>query len=277
MSLPIKSEKVEVVSGAASDPVVVAGTADPSAGLAQPEGSVYLRYGAGAGELYVKTGASNNDWEQANVGVITNTLDQAYDSGGPGAGRTITADAGPVEVVATNAAIQITSGALEIANSSPSVSPAGSGRIKYSSAVQRFQASMNSGTYFDISTLSLDSVWMGGRETNALVTPLVVGGSVFDPSVYLSTSSFYFVASAAAGAAGATGIVRLYDVTDAVTICDLSFTSTSVSQQSQVLTVSSPGANSIANSAKVYEIQIFLNAPFVGGSIELYSAAFKVI
>lgn len=32
-----------------------------------------------------------------------NTLDQAYDQGGPGAGRTITADAGPVEILGTGA------------------------------------------------------------------------------------------------------------------------------------------------------------------------------
>jgi hypothetical protein len=42
----------------------MAGTADPSAGggVAAPEGSIYLRFVATAGELYVKEGAADTAW-----------------------------------------------------------------------------------------------------------------------------------------------------------------------------------------------------------------------
>jgi hypothetical protein len=53
-----------VISGGASNPLVMAGTVDPSAGggVAAPEGSIYLRFVATAGELYVKEGAADTAW-----------------------------------------------------------------------------------------------------------------------------------------------------------------------------------------------------------------------
>lgn len=106
MSLPIKSDQIVVVSGGAANPTISAGTTDPTAGLASPEGSLYLRYVASAGQLFVKTGPGNTDWGAAPIGANGGTLDQAYDFGGLGAGRTITADAGSVQVDANTADAQ---------------------------------------------------------------------------------------------------------------------------------------------------------------------------
>jgi hypothetical protein len=102
MSSPFKTDAIEVVSGGAADPKIVAGTADPTLGFTGPEGSVYLRYGAGIGRLYVKTGPTNVDWGQATIGGGGGgSLDTAYDFGGAGAGRAITADSGSVQIDAT--------------------------------------------------------------------------------------------------------------------------------------------------------------------------------
>ena len=53
-----------VISGGAGDPLVLAGTADPTAGggVAAPEGSFYMRYVAAGGECYLKTGAADTAW-----------------------------------------------------------------------------------------------------------------------------------------------------------------------------------------------------------------------
>ena len=64
MSSPIQSEVFEVVSGGASNPRVIAGTADPSAGggVAAAEGTLYLRFVAGGGEQWIKRAAANTAW-----------------------------------------------------------------------------------------------------------------------------------------------------------------------------------------------------------------------
>lgn len=48
----------------AGGPVVLSGAADPSAasGLAAPEGSVYMRTTATAGQVWIKTGAADTGW-----------------------------------------------------------------------------------------------------------------------------------------------------------------------------------------------------------------------
>lgn len=53
-----------VLSGGDGDPLVLAGTVDPSAaaGIAAPEGSSFLRYVATAGEMWLKTGAADTAW-----------------------------------------------------------------------------------------------------------------------------------------------------------------------------------------------------------------------
>lgn len=48
---------------------VLSGTVDPSAGggVAAPEGSIYLRFGAGAGQVWRKTLAADTGWNQIAV------------------------------------------------------------------------------------------------------------------------------------------------------------------------------------------------------------------
>ena len=106
MSQPLKTDALVVTSGGASDPKIAAGTADPSLGFTAPEGSVYLRYVASAGKIYVKTGPGDVDWGQVDSGGMGGTLDQAYNSGGPGAGRTINANSGAIQVNATTSDTQ---------------------------------------------------------------------------------------------------------------------------------------------------------------------------
>jgi hypothetical protein len=55
-----------VISGGAGDPELLAGTVDPSAGggVVAPEGSIYCRYAAAAGEFWLKTGAAATAWTQ---------------------------------------------------------------------------------------------------------------------------------------------------------------------------------------------------------------------
>ncbi len=59
-----------VLSGGASDPKMISGIVDPSAGagIAAPEGSVFLRNVAGAGQEWLKTGAADTAWTQISTG-----------------------------------------------------------------------------------------------------------------------------------------------------------------------------------------------------------------
>jgi hypothetical protein len=59
-----------VISGGAGDPQLLAGTADPSAGggVAAAEGSLYMRYGAGTGQVWYKSGAAATAWTQITGG-----------------------------------------------------------------------------------------------------------------------------------------------------------------------------------------------------------------
>lgn len=65
-----------VISGGAADPWIIAGTVDPSAGagVPAPEGSTYHRYGAGAGQLWLKTAAAATGWTNLGGGVGDHTL-----------------------------------------------------------------------------------------------------------------------------------------------------------------------------------------------------------
>lgn len=79
--------------------LLMAGAVDPSAGagVEADEGSLYLRTDTPA--LYLKDGAADTDWtEVGGGGGAGNTLDQAYDEGGAGAGRQITVDTGGVQI-----------------------------------------------------------------------------------------------------------------------------------------------------------------------------------
>lgn len=73
------ADTYRVLSGCGTDPYVRGGTLDPTAGagVASPEGSAYMRYVAGAGELWLKSGAADTAWQQlANgSGTLLNVVD----------------------------------------------------------------------------------------------------------------------------------------------------------------------------------------------------------
>lgn len=55
-----------VISGGGNDPLVLAGTADPTTGggVSAPEGSIYLLNATGAGKNYWKSGAADTAWTE---------------------------------------------------------------------------------------------------------------------------------------------------------------------------------------------------------------------
>jgi len=115
-----------VFDAGANSPGIQSGTVDPSAGGGVPaeEGSLYMRYVGTAGSAWIKTGIADTAWALINTGAIAgNTLDQAYDQGGVGVGRFITADSGAVTI--TNAVDDATA-ALDIFRT-PAVGGAGDG------------------------------------------------------------------------------------------------------------------------------------------------------
>jgi hypothetical protein len=70
-------DNIVLISGGAGDPGVYAGTVDPSAGggVVAAEGSLFERYVAAGGEVWIKTGAAATAWTQiVSGGGITNPL-----------------------------------------------------------------------------------------------------------------------------------------------------------------------------------------------------------
>lgn len=119
------------------------------------------------------------------------------------------------------------------------------------------------------------AVWMGGREANALTTPLIVGAISFNPAEY-ADATFLFGATAAIGTPGTTGRAVLHSVTDSVQICSFEVTLTAAVRFSQALSIGAAGPNTIPNAARIYEVRIFVDAP-AASPIELYSADIRAI
>lgn len=100
------ADEYVVISGGTENPKWLSGTVDPTAGagVAAHEGSIYSRYVATAGEFWLKIGAADTAWLQlAGFG----TLDDAYDFGGAGAGRTINVTDGAVELICDRTAADL--------------------------------------------------------------------------------------------------------------------------------------------------------------------------
>jgi hypothetical protein len=71
-------DNVILISGSlGNDPGVYAGTADPTGGVAAKEGSIYLRYGAAAGQIWYKTGAADAAWTQSDPTQVTTIREMA--------------------------------------------------------------------------------------------------------------------------------------------------------------------------------------------------------
>jgi hypothetical protein len=112
-------------------------------------------------------------------------------------------------------------------------------------------------------------------------TPLVVSSFAFNPAEYAignTTMTVAFRIVSATGNLTVTGHAKLRDVTSGVDITTLNITNQTMAAKSeQALTVSVAGANTIANSEKIYEVTVYVDAPTLGtDTLTLYSADVRV-
>lgn len=119
-----------------------------------------------------------------------------------------------------------------------------------------------------------------GFATNStLGTPTIVAAIQFNPADYSGYTTIKFRAVFANGNSSVSTSVKLHDATHNADIYTTTYSGSTAEQvQEQTLTVSSAGANTIANSASIYEISIYVNSPTTGGTnfIQLYSAELRV-
>lgn len=89
-----------------------------------------------------------------------------------------------------------------------------------------------------------------------------VGSIAFDPTTYASLAAIRFIATGYVTAGGLTGTVRLYNVTDAAIVADLTFTSLTPGQQVSSILI-------LPNASKVYEVRIKLVG--AGGLTDIFN------
>jgi hypothetical protein len=105
-----------------------------------------------------------------------NTLDGAYDEGGAGAGRVITADAGAVEIGGTDG-FTVTDGAVLFTGTSGGIPATGAGtRLMWYPAKGAFRAGTAAGTEWDDASIGPGSTVAGGGNNTASGDSSVVGG-----------------------------------------------------------------------------------------------------
>lgn len=148
MSATIKGDSLQVVSGGAEDPKIVAGTADPTTGFSGSEGSIYLRYAAGAGQMYVKTGATNNDWGQISPGGGGSMSIGGTVTGGT-ARNLLFVGSGPVLAQSNNLSYT-TDGVLRFVDVGTPVAPSPDGGLTCSNSYMKI--CQNGGAFYQIAT-----------------------------------------------------------------------------------------------------------------------------
>jgi len=126
----------------------------------------------------------------------------------------------------------------------------------------------------------IDTIRCGTVDSHDSDTPKAVCQFQFDPTDYEmtgATRTLVFRAVAANGGGVVSTNVRLYNLTDAEAISTLNFTSASPTMSEATLTEGS-GAGEVDQSAKIYEVRIFVDSPdAVDDTIELGSAELRVI
>ena len=92
-----------------------------------------------------------------------NTLDQAYDQGGGGLGRTITADAGAVDIAGTDG-LQVTNGSVLFTGTTGTIPATGAGtRLMWYPAKAALRAGAVTSNQFDDANVGIESTVSGGR------------------------------------------------------------------------------------------------------------------
>ena len=124
-------------------------------------------------------------------------------------------------------------------------------------------------------------VWAGGRESHASDTPLIVGAFSFasnDHEIGATTLSVLFRAVAANGVSPLTTHVKLVNVTDGEDVATLNFVDTTSTGKQEAALVLGSGVGEIKPTERVYEIQIFVDAPSgPDDTIELNSVELRVV
>lgn len=176
----------------------IKGTANPSAGagVVASEGSLYQRFVAGSGQVWLKTGAADTAWTMLAAGPAGGTLQAAYDAGPP---VTITLDValggigifdGPVPVVGNLFEVMDNTGAsvylgadpdgintdfgVQMVNSTTPVSSAGAVRLRANG--NQLQLSRNGGAYASIPVAGETTLQVAyDSGTAAAKQPIVLG------------------------------------------------------------------------------------------------------
>ena len=105
-----------------------------------------------------------------------NTLDQAYDQGGGGLGRTITADAGAVDIAGTDG-LQVTNGSVLFTGTTGTIPATGAGtRMMWYPAKAAFRAGKVVGTEWDDANIGASSTITGGEDNAASGAHATVSG-----------------------------------------------------------------------------------------------------
>lgn len=129
----------------------------------------------------------------------------------------------------------------------------------------------------------INRIWAGGRESYGDAgsdTPLVVGGFVLNPTLYVLTGTtmvLTFRALAAVGDSGVVAHIQLFNVTDNESIAILNVTATTITKLETALVLGA-GVGQIDNSEKIYETRVFVDSPVdASDSIELYGAELLIV
>ena len=176
----------------------------------------------------------------------------------------------------TSSSIQFSAG------SSATVSAANTGKIRYNDSTHVFEQSLNGAAYTALGGGGVTGprvIPAGFPANSVLGTPTVVGAIQFNPADYAGYTTIKYRTVFANGNNAVSTSVKLRDVTTGVDIYTTTYSGSTADQVQEVtLSLGTPGANTIANSAKIYEVSIFVNSPVTGGTnfIQLYSAEFRV-
>ncbi|MFW5658439.1 MAG: tail fiber domain-containing protein [Bacteroidota bacterium] len=153
-----------LVPGNSGDNVGI-GTASPTAALHVAGGFRLEDGNQQAGYILTSDAQGNASWQSAS-GLGDNTLDDAYDEGGLGAGRLITADSGPVEIAGTDGLVSTgTFGSGGIPASGPGT------RMMWYPGKAAFRVGSADGTQWEDANVGIYT-FAGGRnsEANGLYT-----------------------------------------------------------------------------------------------------------
>lgn len=126
-------------------------------------------------------------------------------------------------------------------------------------------------------------LWSGFKSYTEIVAPTVVGGFQLNPAelnYFPSTSSsFYFVVTAACGSSGSRGFVDLRNVTDNTTVATASFVGPVQVTITIPLSIGGSGTFQLPSGQRNYEVRTMMDSAAYTASLktlELYSAAVKV-